>query len=235
MKKLLLITFIFTSILLYSQNTFEKRYTINSHSTANSVLQLSDESYVLVGTDRKATTDVDRDVLLLKLSQLGNILWSKHYGSEYHDFGRDVQQTFDNGFIIVGSSANNSSDASDVYLIKTDSVGNLIWERLYDIFEYDAGLSVIQTSDSGFIITGETRISNGPNANYHLLIIKTTRLGEIEWQKVFSNDYEGGNSIIQSNDNGYSFWEYGRGRRNNRCRGTGLTALGGRYMMSRLS
>jgi hypothetical protein len=210
MKKVLLIAFTFSSLLLYTQNTFEKRFTINSHSTSNSVLQLSDESYVLVGSDRKSTTNNDRDVLLLKLDQLGNISWSKHFGSEYHEFGRDVQQTIDNGFIIVGSSANNSSDDSDVYLIKTDSIGNLIWEHLYDIFEYDEGLSVKQTKDSGFIITGESRISNGPNTNHHLLIIKTNILGEIEWQKVFSNDYEGGKSIIQANDNGYIICGYTR-------------------------
>ncbi|NOY49045.1 MAG: hypothetical protein GXO88_00540 [Chlorobi bacterium] len=69
MKNIILILFYFPGILLYPQNTFEKHYTINSLSISSAVLQLSDESYVLVGSDRKPAPSIDKDVLLLKLNK----------------------------------------------------------------------------------------------------------------------------------------------------------------------
>lgn len=141
--------------------------------------------------------------MLVKLNKSGEILWANHFGSDYKEFGREIKQTYDKGFVIVGSSGYSPSDGSDVYLVKTDSVGSLIWENTYDILEYDAGYSVIQTIDSGFVITGEARISDGYHTYSHLFVMKINQNGENEWQKVFYNNLEGGKSIIQANDGNY--------------------------------
>lgn len=200
MKRILLIVIIFSNIFVYSQVTFEKKFTINSYSSSSSILQLEDEGYVLVGNERIHENDIQQDILLVKLNKNGDVSWSTHFGSQDNEYGNDVKQTYDMGFIIIGSTTNNSSDPSDVYLIKTDSLGNLIWDYSYDISDYDVGYSITQTSDSGYIVVGESRIIEGPNSIPHLLIMRIDKTGEIVWSKVYSTPYEGGKSIIQTND-----------------------------------
>ena len=60
----------------------------------------------------------------------------------------------------------------NIYLIKTNSQGNLVWDKTYEGSPYD----IDQTSDGGFVIVGRTN----PNNNYNLLIIKTDPEGNIE-------------------------------------------------------
>ena len=67
----------------------------------------------------------DTDLLILKTDSLGNQQWYKTFGGTNFDYIGSVQQTFDNGYIICGSKFVFSSNNTDYYLIKTDSLGNV--------------------------------------------------------------------------------------------------------------
>ncbi len=203
MKKALILIIIFSNLIVHSQVTFEKRFTIHTYSSSSSVLQLPNDSYVLLGDEKTIENNNQKDILLLKLNNHGEVLWWKNYGTDETEFGREVKQTFDKGFIIIGSTADNPNDESDVYLVKTDSSGNKLWDFSYDIKDYDAGYSIIQTSDSGYLITGESRIDIGPNSFPHLLLMRINKDGAIVWQRVFSSPIEIGESIIQISDSNY--------------------------------
>ena len=85
----------------------------------------------------------------------GDIEWVKTFGRSSNDYGYSVQQTPDGGYIIAGAT-NSGTRGSDVYLVKTDSKGDKLWEKTFGGCRDDYGYSVQQTSDHGYIIAGVT-------------------------------------------------------------------------------
>ena len=96
------------------------------------------------------------DVYLIKIDSSGTLEWAKPYGGAGEDYGRSVRQTKDGGYIITGSTSSfpQGGPAKD-YLIKTSPDGSLVWSNvLGDGLYFNNGLSVQQTLDDGYILTG---------------------------------------------------------------------------------
>ncbi len=128
--------------------------------------------------------------------------WMKTYGGWRYDVGISAQQTIDGGYIIVGVTASQGAGKDDVWLIKTDSVGTILWDNTFGGPENDMGISVQQTSDGGYIITGRTR-SYG-NGLDDVWLIKTDLNGTKEWDKTFGGtQFDGGSQVKQTTDGGY--------------------------------
>jgi len=130
--------------------------------------------------------------------------WEKIYGGEDFDRGYSVCQTSDKGYIIVGETMSFGAGSYDVYLIKTDEEGNEEWSKTYGGSSTDFGFSVQQTSDGGYIISGETFTYGVGAADVYL--IKTNTSGNEEWSKTFGfagNYWSGGKSVKQTSNGGY--------------------------------
>ncbi len=107
-----------------------------------------DNGFALIGSVNDSTNDWHG--ILLKLDIAGDSLWIKHFYdtiSIYHGnhLGfKAIKQTFDKGFIITGQIKATSQYDSDVFLLKTDSIGNTIWFKTYGyISTIDKGLLLI--------------------------------------------------------------------------------------------
>ena len=120
-----------------------------------SVQQTTDGGYIVCGYLQTGTSE--NSVWLIKTDSNGNKQWDKKYGGEEWDEGQSVQQTSDGGYIITGSTQSFGAGKCDVWVIKTDSNGNIQWDKTFGGGSYDAGYSVRQTSDGGYIVTGNTR------------------------------------------------------------------------------
>lgn len=154
------------------------------------VQQTSDGGYVI------------GDRVIIKVDSLGNLQWRNRYVGQKLADALCVEQTRDGGFIATGagSNENDSTDPADVYLLKTDSIGNLQWKKTFGGSDLDFGYWVRQTSEGGYIICGQTRSYNQPHGETY--IIKTDSLGNQKWTKTVGLVGEA-RCIQQTADGGY--------------------------------
>ena len=124
MKLITLILF-FIPTFLFSQG-WEQTFGGEYYDRGFSVRQTTDGGYIITGTTRVNT--YNEDVYLIKTDTYGDTLWTKTIGGTYYDYGYSVQQTTDGGYIIAGDTK-SFGNGSNVYLIKTDSNGTVIWEK----------------------------------------------------------------------------------------------------------
>ncbi len=117
------------------------------------------------------------DIFLIKTDANGNVQWAKTYGGTSGDFAFSVQQTSDGGYIVAGWTYSFGAGGGDIFLIKTDANGNIIWAKTYGGTYEDYAFSVQQTSDGGYIVAGGT-YSFGAGWD-DIFLIKTDANGNI--------------------------------------------------------
>ena len=113
-----------------------------------------------------------------------DILWKKNFGlTTADDFGRAVVETNHGGISIAGYTGSYGAGGFDVWLIKTDADGNILWSKTYGGLGDDYAYSLKQTDDGGFIIGGATNSFGVGGLDYYL--IKTDSLSDTLWTKTF--------------------------------------------------
>jgi|SRR5271157_951937 len=172
------------------------------------VVQTSDGGYAIAGYD--ILNNSAMMAYLLRIDSNGNMLWNKTFGSDDQDGAYSIAKTSDGGFILTGFTYVYDSGGWDAFLIKTDAQGNVTWDRNYGGLFKDAGHSVEQTSDGGYIFTGYTKSygvlggdANGVGAE-NLWLVKVDANGTEQWNKTFGGyDYDDGFAVDQLSDGGY--------------------------------
>jgi hypothetical protein len=165
--------------------------------------ETDDGGYILVGNS--ASRGEGSDLFLIRTDSMGNSTWTRTWGGSGEDAGYFVQKTRDGGFIVTGSTKSYSMGEELLWLLKTDSNGNLSWEKTFGGFVSsagDGGWSVNETLDGGYIVTGYTQ-SQG-NGRKDLWLLKTDGQGNKIWDRTFGGrDDDVGMSVLQSRDGGY--------------------------------
>ena len=118
-----------------------------------SVQQTNDGGYILIG-ETFSFGEGNGDVWLVKTDVNGNKLWDRTFGGNELDSVREVLQTSDGGYIIAAYIRSYGSEGSNAWLIKTDTDGNKIWEKVLGGSENEEALAMIQSIDGSYIITG---------------------------------------------------------------------------------
>jgi hypothetical protein len=122
---------------------------------------------------------------LIKTDSTGNKEWDKFFGGIENDTVRCVWETNDGGYILTGWTDSFGDLDGDVWVIKTDTNGNMTWDRTFGGTGWDRGYCVQQTSDDGYIISGEKSIIAYSNCDVWL--IKTDEFGRSKNKAVTGN------------------------------------------------
>ena len=179
--------------------SWTKTYGGNYGDVGTSVQQTLDGGYIVTGTTHSSSYDTD--IYLIKTDSNGDTLWTKTYGESDNDEGYSVQQSNDEGYIITGQTTSIDGD-KDLFLIKTDEVGETIWDRTYGGYGDDIGYSVQQTTDGGYIVTG--LLNNYDTGYSDVYLLKTDNNGDTLWTKTYDRNWDDvGYSVQQTTDGGY--------------------------------
>ncbi|MBK5286240.1 MAG: T9SS type A sorting domain-containing protein [Bacteroidia bacterium] len=162
-----------------------------------------DNNYILFGSNSGSGVE---NLFLIKISQLGNIIWSKILDSPLHIWAWSIDTTNDGGFILGAYAEEISSPDQDFLIIKTDSVGAVVWSKEYGGNSTEALPQVIQTSDGGYLAAASSYsfwYNNGETDGY---AIKLNAVGDTLWTRVFGDINPNGlRTPIEMNDKGFLF------------------------------
>ncbi|MBX7241612.1 MAG: T9SS type A sorting domain-containing protein [Bacteroidia bacterium] len=135
-----------------------------------------------------------RDAWIARISKNGALLWIKLFGGSGMEAFNSVVQAPDGNFVALGFTDSQDGDIGfhhggwDFWMVKTDTLGNLIWEKTLGGSNLDAGYDIIHTTDGGFLMTGQARSADGDASGYQgewdVWLVKTDASGNIEWQKM---------------------------------------------------
>ncbi|MFH2095724.1 MAG: hypothetical protein ABIJ16_08470, partial [Bacteroidota bacterium] len=163
---------------------FIKFYGGSLSDEGHDIRQTNDGGYIILGST--TSEDEDLDIMLIKTDKYGNPEWQKTFGDTLNDEGYSIQLTSDNGYIILGSYAHSLIN-SDMYLIKTDAGGEIIWENKIGGEYFEEGLCVRETNDGGYILVGSTNEENiwngNPQGEKDIFLVKTNATGDSIWSK----------------------------------------------------
>ncbi len=200
---------------------WEKCFGGSGHDYGRDIIQTSDGGYIAVG--RIGSNDYDgignhsvsggyTDAFVVKLSATYITEWIKCLGGSYDEYASSVLETSDHGFIMAGSAESNDGDVNDNHgdgglmtkkydgwIVKLDSSGEIVWKKCYGGTENDIIWKMISTHDGGYICMGNSHSNDGDIVNPEGLdkgwLLKIDSVGNIIWSQVY-----GGNIVTRFYD-----------------------------------
>src|SRR5690606_32998469 len=157
--------------------------------------------YIVVGKSESTDGDIDNnhggdDAWLAKFNATGDLSWQRSYGGSMYEEANDVIELADGSLVVIGVMSSSDGDVTgfppmfqggDMWFFKLDATGNIINQAAYGGDTSEVGISIIQTSDGGFIATGMSGAANGDvTQNFGGLdfwVVKVDSNLDLEWQK----------------------------------------------------
>jgi hypothetical protein len=160
----------------------------------NTIITTNDSCFLMAG-------HVDGSIFLMKVNLGGSMRWSKNYATGNSDDCFSVQQTFDGGYILCGTSSSGSTTpGSTIIAVKLDTAGNITWEKNITCGNYENNAnSIKQTPDSGYVLIGSMENKVGSTYFYGSCLIKLSPTGTISWAHEYnpvSSGSTNGNDVM---------------------------------------
>jgi hypothetical protein len=178
-----------------------KSYWKGSYCRALDIQKTKDGGYIVVGS-LQTGSPYTNNFFLLKTDSLGDSTWTRTYGGDEADRAAAVQQTSDGGYIIAGYTESFGADSEDIYIVKTDSNGVIMWDETYGGAGSDYGTGILNAPEDGFIIVGYTDSYGAGYDDCYLLRINNS--GDSLWAKTFGGwSHDKAKAICMTDDGGY--------------------------------
>ncbi|MEN6342839.1 MAG: YiiX/YebB-like N1pC/P60 family cysteine hydrolase [Methanospirillum sp.] len=189
---------------------------------AFSVQQTADGGYILAGWLHSTDGDVtghhggSSDAWVVKLNDVGGLVWQRALGGSSGECAYSIQQTADGGYVVAGYTGSTDGDVTgypdgrgpDVWAVKLNATGGLVWQKRLGGTGNDIAYSVQQTADGGYILAGETHSTDGDVTGYHgdydAWAVKLNDVGGLVWQRALGGSGDDiAYSVQQTADGGY--------------------------------
>jgi len=149
------------------------------------MVQTKDGGYAVTGTiDSNAVNN--EDVYAVKIDSKGNLQWTKTVGGKFKDISYSIAQAADGGYVLSGATKSSATANLDVYVIKLDATGKVVWTKTAGGQGDDEGESIIQTRDGGYAVGGYTNVYN--TSDYKFFAVKLDATGKVIWTKSIGGD-----------------------------------------------
>lgn len=206
MSKLkIILSFVFAVITVcysYAQQIkFKRVYGSGGYEYGYSAVQTLDKGYAIAGVTSSYGYG-NTDVYLVKLDTVGNPSWFRVYGGINVDRGLCVRQTLDSGYVIAGYTNSIGVSGYNMYLIRTNKLGDTLWTRTYGGDDWDFANAIEVTSDGGYVLCGSTYSYGKGDKDVYL--VKINAAGDTLWTKTYGGISEDeAFSVKQTTDGGY--------------------------------
>jgi SdrD B-like domain len=159
----------------------------SKEDAASAVVATLDGGYATLGFS-ESFGSVAMQMYLIKTDAYGKQQWAKSYGGQFNDLGNDLVQTADGGFILAGySNISGAPVNNQMYIVRTDALGNTVWQKYFGGAQDDKAYGITATSDGNYLISG---IRQAANNDYNAALVKINGTGDLLWQQ----NYGGGNA-----------------------------------------
>jgi len=176
--------------------------------SAKALIKTSDGGFAIAG-DTYSFGAGECDFWLVKTDSYGNLEWNQTYGGLGSDYAESLVETSDGGYAIGGSFDPDYEDPfgdRDFWLVKTDSYGNMEWNRTYSDSPSNYCSDLVETNDGGYLLAGGT---GRYLLEANVWIIKTDEQGNIEWnQRYGGREHAGAKSVVKTSDGRYALAGY---------------------------
>lgn len=129
------------------------------------------------------------DVYLIKLNSQGQEVWEKTYGEQGSDCGYALLAAPDGGYLLAGNTDSTESGKTNIYLVKIDKQGNLLWERQYVDSNNCYAWALRPSADGGYLIAGEREDWTVKGGGFKSYLLKIDVQGKLIWAKSYGENY----------------------------------------------
>lgn len=177
---------------------WENTYGGNRGDQADCVRETVDGGFIVAGSTQSFGTS--KEIWVFNLNSNGAIQWQKTYGGLSGEEDALVELTNDGGYIVSSRTWSLGAGYVDIWFLRLDGNGNVLWDRTFGGDRWDEVNSIRQTLDNGFIIAGATD-SFGPGpGERNAWLIKLDQKGIISWQKTYGGHKSYESSYLSSLD-----------------------------------
>jgi len=155
---------------------WDKTFGGSENDETRSIVQTEDGGYVVAGFTVSEDTG-DRDIWIIKLDKEGNKVWDRTFGGTSEDWANSIIQNKNGDYIVAGWTKSIGVGKTDVWIIKLNKRGDLVWDKTFGGSENDEAHSIIQTNDGGYAVTGWTKSKGTGNAD--VWVIKLDENGNL--------------------------------------------------------
>jgi hypothetical protein len=171
---------------------------------AFALIQTSDGGYVIGG--RSLSFGPGYDFYVVKTNSTGDAEWAHNFGGPNDDYlwtPSTIVETDDGGLMFAGSTKSLGAGNGDIWLIKTDMLGNAVWNRTYGGANEEVGGALIKTTGGGYLISGSTASLGAGSQDAWL--VKIDADGNEQWNRTYGGtSYDIVMSVVQTTDGGYA-------------------------------
>ena len=198
-KLLIIISFFFIGSSFGQQGFYEYSFGTLGSDKSKAILQYRDSTIYLIGYAYNVESN-NNQITLHKLDKKGNLLWSRYYESLFNQYAFSINPTLDGNLIICGEAGTPLNNL-DIIVLKLDTSGTVIWQKIFGDYLNESAAYIEQTIDSGYILCG---FKNDVYHSNDIYIAKLNADGEVIWDEMIGGaDNDVGSMILQLPKGGF--------------------------------